>query len=163
MAFWRVRMDVSSLVLSAGNTLAAHTRSEIHSDGRKQCVPSVWLPLMGPNGRVETNLNCWKRAGPQRDCFRWPRQRRNHYVCNVWTLLTGPKDESSLVSTAGNALAAHTRSEIHSDCRKQCVPSVWLPLMGPNGRVETNLNCWKRWPAARLLPMASATQKPLRV
>ena len=136
--------DESPLVSIAGNALAAHTRSEIHSDGRKQCVPSVWLPLMGPNGRVETNLNCWKRAGPQRDCFQWLPQRRNRYVCSVLRLPLGPKDESSVVLTAGNALAAHTRNEIHSEHKKRYVTAVSLLLTGPNGRVVISLDCWKR-------------------
>ena len=36
-------------------------------------------------------------------------------MCSVWQPSTGPNDESSLISTAGNALAAHTRSEIDPD------------------------------------------------
>ena len=99
---------------------------------------------MGPNGRVETNLDCWKRAGPQRDCFRWLPQRRNRYVCSVLRLSFGPKDESSVVLTAGNALAAHTRNEIHSEDKKQYVTVVSLLLTGPNGRVVISLDCWKR-------------------
>ena len=117
--------DESSLVSTAGNALTAHTRNEIHSEDRKQYVTNVWLPLTGPNGRVVTSHDCWKRAGPQRDCFRWPRQRRNHYVCSVWRF-------RRVRMTSGHESR--------------------LPEM--------------RWPhtrAARLIPMASAQQKPERV
>ena len=62
-------------------------------------------------------------------------------MCSVLRLSFGPKDESSVVVIAGNALPAHTRNEIHSEDKKHYVIAVSLLLTDPNGRVVISIDC----------------------